>query len=192
MLTNARRRWPAVEFRVVNVAVQGPAAVPQMIDALAVLDKDPDVDVIILARGGGSVEDLLPFSDEALCRAVSACRTPIISAIGHETDTPLVDFVADLRASTPTDAAKRVVPDLAEEWQRIGSEQRVDRGVQCPKGGGKRTRALRSQRLRVDQRAGMTVGHRAREVLGVASGQRALQGLRLGPVEKRRQQRCRG
>jgi exodeoxyribonuclease VII large subunit len=119
VLTNARRRWPAVQFRVINVAVQGPAAVPQMIDALAVLDKDPDTDVIILARGGGSVEDLLPFSDEALCRAVFACRTPVISAIGHETDAPLVDYVADLRASTPTDAARRAVPDLAEERQRI-------------------------------------------------------------------------
>jgi exodeoxyribonuclease VII large subunit len=130
VLTNARRRWPAVDFRVVNVAVQGPGAVPQMIDALSVLDKDPDVDVIILARGGGSVEDLLPFSDEALCRAVFACRTPIISAIGHETDTPLVDFVADLRASTPTDAAKRVVPDLAEEQQRIGQARaRLNRAV---------------------------------------------------------------
>jgi exodeoxyribonuclease VII large subunit len=130
VLTNARRRWPAVEFRVINVAVQGPGAVPQMIDALAVLDKDPDTDVIILARGGGSVEDLLPFSDEALCRAVFACRTPIISAIGHETDTPLVDFVADLRTSTPTDAAKRVVPDLAEERQRIGQARaRLSRAV---------------------------------------------------------------
>ncbi len=130
VLTNARRRWPAVEFRVINVAVQGPGAVPQMIDALAVLDKDPDVDVIILARGGGSVEDLLPFSDEALCRAVFVCRTPLISAIGHETDTPLVDFVADLRASTPTDAAKRVVPDLAEERQRIGQARaRLSRAV---------------------------------------------------------------
>src|SRR5437762_11061918 len=130
VLTNARRRWPAVEFRVINVAVQGPGAVPQMIDALAVLDKDPDVDVIILARGGGSVEDLLPFSDEALCRAVFVCRTPIISAIGHETDTPLVDFVADLRASTPTDAAKRVVPDLAEELQRMSQARaRLSRAV---------------------------------------------------------------
>jgi exodeoxyribonuclease VII large subunit len=119
VLTNARRRWPAVEFRVVNVAVQGPTAVPQIMDALAVLDKDPEVDVIILARGGGSVEDLLSFSDEALCRAVFACHTPVITAIGHETDIPLVDFVADLRASTPTDAAKRAVPDLAEERQRI-------------------------------------------------------------------------
>jgi len=110
-----RRRWPAVQFRIMNVAVPGPSAVPQIIDALRVLDADPEVDVIILARGGGSVEDLLPFSDEALCRAVAAARTPVVTAIGHETDTPLVDFVADVRAATPTDAAKRVIPDLAEE-----------------------------------------------------------------------------
>src|SRR5690606_32754912 len=91
----------------------------QIVEALARLDADPSVDVIILARGGGSVEDLLPFSDETLCRAVFACRTPVISAIGHETDTPLVDFVADVRASTPTDAAKRAVPDLAEELRLL-------------------------------------------------------------------------
>lgn len=130
VLTNARRRWPAVDFRVINVAVQGPTAVPQILDALAVLDKDPEIDVIILARGGGSVEDLLPFSDEALCRAVFACTTPVITAIGHETDTPLVDFVADVRASTPTDAAKRAVPDLAEERQRIAQARgRIGRAV---------------------------------------------------------------
>jgi exodeoxyribonuclease VII large subunit len=130
VLSNARRRWPAVEFRVVNVAVQGPNAVPEMINALNVLDGDPAVDVIILARGGGGIEDLLPFSDEALCRAVFACRTPVVTAIGHETDTPLVDFVADVRASTPTDAAKRVVPDLAEEVRLIRlARHRLDRGV---------------------------------------------------------------
>jgi exodeoxyribonuclease VII large subunit len=114
-LENARRRWPAVEFRVCEVAVQGPSAVTQVIEALRELDRAEDVDVIILARGGGSVEDLLPFSDEALVRAVAAATTPIVSAIGHESDTPLVDLVADVRASTPTDAAKRVVPDVAEE-----------------------------------------------------------------------------
>jgi exodeoxyribonuclease VII large subunit len=119
VLENARKRWPAVRFRVLNVAVQGPTAVPQILDALQVLDRDPETDVIIIARGGGSVEDLLPFSDEALCRAVFACRTPVVSAIGHETDAPLLDFVADLRASTPTDAARRVVPDLGEERQRV-------------------------------------------------------------------------
>jgi exodeoxyribonuclease VII large subunit len=130
VLTNAQRRWPAVEFRVVNVAVQGPSAVSQILDALAVLERDPAVDVIIMARGGGSVEDLLPFSDEALCRAVSACRIPVISAIGHEVDTPLIDFVADVRASTPTDAAKRAVPDLTEELRLIATARaRLDRAV---------------------------------------------------------------
>ncbi|MEU5562325.1 exodeoxyribonuclease VII large subunit [Micromonospora musae] len=130
VLTNARRRWPAVEFRTVNVAVQGPGAVPQIVDALKVLDADPTIDVIIIARGGGSLEDLLPFSDEALCRAVFACRTPVVSAIGHETDAPLLDYVADLRASTPTDAAKRVVPDLSEEVRLIGqARNRLERAV---------------------------------------------------------------
>ncbi|WP_433083394.1 exodeoxyribonuclease VII large subunit [Dactylosporangium sp. CA-052675] len=130
VLTNARRRWPTVDFRVINVAVQGPSAVPQIIDALAVLDRDETIDVIVLARGGGSIEDLLPFSDEALCRAVFACRTPVVSAIGHETDVPLVDFVADLRASTPTDAAKRIVPDLGDEVRLVGqAKQRLDRAL---------------------------------------------------------------
>ncbi|MFC6014911.1 exodeoxyribonuclease VII large subunit [Plantactinospora solaniradicis] len=130
VLTNAQRRWPAVQFRTVNVAVQGPTAVPQILDALKVLDADPGIDVIVLARGGGGVEDLLPFSDEALCRAVFGCRTPVVSAIGHETDTPLVDYVADLRASTPTDAAKRIVPDLGEETRLIRmARDRLDRAV---------------------------------------------------------------
>ncbi|GGM69195.1 exodeoxyribonuclease 7 large subunit [Longimycelium tulufanense] len=119
VLTNARARWPAVCFRVVNVAVQGAMAVPQVVDALNMLDADPEVDVIVLARGGGSVEDLLPFSDETLCRSVATCRTPVVSAIGHEPDSPLVDHVADVRCSTPTDAGKRVVPDVAEETRRI-------------------------------------------------------------------------
>jgi exodeoxyribonuclease VII large subunit len=130
VLAVTRRRWPAVQLRVLNVAVQGPGAVAQIIDALKVLDGDPTVDVIVLARGGGSVEDLLPFSDEALCRAVAATRTPVVTAIGHETDVPLVDFVADLRAATPTDAAKRVVPDLAEERQLIAAARvRLRRAV---------------------------------------------------------------
>ena len=115
VVSNATARWPAVRFRVQNVAVQGPLAVGQIIDALAVLDRDPAVEVIVLARGGGSVEDLLPFSDEVLSRAVAGCATPVISAIGHESDTPLVDHVADRRCSTPTDAGRCVVPDVAEE-----------------------------------------------------------------------------
>jgi exodeoxyribonuclease VII large subunit len=119
VLENARRRWAAVRFRVENVAVQGPLAARQVIDALRRLDDDPEVDVIVLARGGGSVEDLLPFSDEGLVRAIADCRTPVVSAIGHEQDMPLCDLVADVRASTPTDAARRIVPDVAEEVSRI-------------------------------------------------------------------------
>jgi exodeoxyribonuclease VII large subunit len=115
VLENAGRRWPAVRFRVEQVPVQGAYAVGEVIAAVQRLDADPEVDVIIVARGGGSIEDLLPFSDEALVRAVAACRTPVVSAIGHEQDSPILDSVADLRASTPTDAAKRVVPDVSEQ-----------------------------------------------------------------------------
>jgi exodeoxyribonuclease VII large subunit len=130
VLMNTRRRWPSVDFRVINVPVQGPTAVPQIIDALKVLDNDDTIDVIVIARGGGSVEDLLPFSDEALCRAVFGARTPVVSAIGHETDAPLLDYVADVRASTPTDAAKRLVPDLGEETQLIDvARRRLERAV---------------------------------------------------------------
>ncbi|UED84383.1 exodeoxyribonuclease VII large subunit [Streptomyces profundus] len=124
VLENARLRWPAVRFTVRNVAVQGVQAVSQVIEAVRELDADPGVEVIIVARGGGSVEDLLPFSDERLVRAVADCRTPVVSAIGHEPDTPLLDLVADLRASTPTDAAKRTVPDVGEELSRIGELRR--------------------------------------------------------------------
>ncbi|GAA0294582.1 exodeoxyribonuclease VII large subunit [Kineococcus aurantiacus] len=115
VVENARLRWPAVRFEVREVAVQGPHAVTEVVAALAELDADPDVDVVVIARGGGSVEDLLPFSNEALVRAVAGTRTPVVSAIGHEVDSPLLDLVADVRASTPTDAARLVVPDVAEE-----------------------------------------------------------------------------
>ncbi|BBX15211.1 exodeoxyribonuclease VII large subunit [Mycolicibacterium duvalii] len=116
----ASGRWPAVRFAVRNTVVQGPNAVPQIVEALRALDADPDVDVIVLARGGGSVEDLLPFSDETLCREIVRCTTPVVSAIGHEPDNPLCDLVADLRAATPTDAAKRIVPDTAAEQALVG------------------------------------------------------------------------
>ncbi|ATL30195.1 exodeoxyribonuclease VII large subunit [Streptomyces formicae] len=119
VLENARHRWPAVRFEVRNVPVQGVHAVPQVVQAVQDLDALDAVDVIIVARGGGSVEDLLPFSDEQLVRAVASCRTPVVSAIGHEPDNPLLDHVADLRASTPTDAAKKVVPDVGEEYERV-------------------------------------------------------------------------
>jgi exodeoxyribonuclease VII large subunit len=150
VLDNARRRWPAVRFRVEAAAVQGPFAVIQVSEALRALDRDADVDVIVIARGGGSVEDLLPFSDESLVRLVATCRTPVVSAIGHEQDTPLLDLVADVRASTPTDAAKRVVPDVAEEQRRI--EQLRDR-------------ARRNLLARVDREQHVIDGLRSRPAL---------------------------
>ena len=119
VLRNAQLRWPAVEFRVIHTAVQGDRASGEVTAALRTLDADPDVDVIIVARGGGDFQNLLVFSDETLVRTAASCVTPIVSAIGHEADRPLLDEVADLRASTPTDAAKRVVPDVADELARV-------------------------------------------------------------------------
>ena len=119
VVENARRRWPAVEFEIREVAVQGAAAVVEVSAALRELEEIADVDVIIITRGGGSFEDLLPFSDESLVRLAASCETPIVSAIGHEKDSPLLDLVADYRASTPTDAAKRVVPDIEQEISDI-------------------------------------------------------------------------
>ena len=156
VLVNARERWPGMAFEVREVPVQGTQAVSAVMGALSDLEAIPDVDVIILARGGGSVEDLLPFSNEALVRAVAACRTPIVSAIGHEQDAPLVDYVADLRASTPTDAAKRVVPSLVEQIevvarlrQRTSSVVRnlLDREVVALDTRRSRARAIVSSRL---------------------------------------------
>ncbi|TDD45152.1 exodeoxyribonuclease VII large subunit [Kribbella antibiotica] len=129
VLENAKRRWPAVAFRVEYSSVQGPSAAGEVMQALRKLDADEAVEVIVIARGGGSLEDLLPFSDEGLIRAVSQARTPIVSAIGHEPDSPLLDLVADLRASTPTDAAKRIVPDVREELD--GVRLLRDRGLRA-------------------------------------------------------------
>ncbi len=142
VVENARRRWPAVRIAVREVAVQGPLAVTQVCDAISALDRDPQIDVIVIARGGGSLEDLLPFSDEALCRLVAASFTPIVSAIGHEQDTPLLDLVADVRASTPTDAAKHVVPDVGEQLRAVGQlRDRARRAV---------TGRLDEQQARID------------------------------------------
>lgn len=124
VLTNARLRWPDVSFRIEYAAVQGDRCVPEVLQALDVLEADPAVDVIIIARGGGDFMNLLPFSDESLVRRVASCTTPVVSAIGHEADRPLLDDVADLRASTPTDAAKRVVPDVEQE-RRLIAEARM-------------------------------------------------------------------
>ncbi len=130
VLEHARRRWPAVRFETAYAAMQGQRSALEVIEAVERLDRHPDVDVIVVARGGGSVEDLLPFSDEGLVRAVRAVRTPVVSAIGHEPDSPLLDLVADVRASTPTDAAKLVVPDVAEELRRVElARDRIRSGI---------------------------------------------------------------
>ncbi|MEY3636415.1 MAG: hypothetical protein RL147_844 [Actinomycetota bacterium] len=126
VVENAKRRWPSVQFEIREVTVQGAAAVNEVSEALRELEADKTVEVIIITRGGGSFEDLLPFSDEGLVRLAASCTTPIVSAIGHEKDSPLLDLVADYRASTPTDAAKRVVPDIAEEIAMISALK--DRG----------------------------------------------------------------
>lgn len=131
VLRNTKLRWPEAEFRIINTLVQGEKAAPEIIQAIKDLDADPEVDVIVIARGGGAFLDLLVFSDEGVVRAAAAAETPIVSAIGHENDSPLLDLVADLRASTPTDAAKRIVPDVVEERQKLAQllqriELRID------------------------------------------------------------------
>jgi exodeoxyribonuclease VII large subunit len=150
VVENARRRWPAVEFEIREVTVQGAAAVVEVSAALRDLEADREVDVIIITRGGGSFEDLLPFSDESLIRLAASCETPIVSAIGHEKDSPLLDLVADYRASTPTDAAKRVVPDIAEEVTNI---QKL------------RDRAYRALSARVEYESNLIAQLRSRPVM---------------------------
>lgn len=165
VVENARRRLPAVRFRVEEVVVQGPSAVTEVVAALQRLDRDPEVDVIVVARGGGSVEDLLPFSEEELLRAVAAVATPVVAAIGHEQDAPLIDLVADARASTPTDAARRIVPDVGEELRRIASARdrlrsrlvaRIDAEAQ-------RLTQLRSRPVLADPDAGLVERKRSVE-----------------------------
>jgi exodeoxyribonuclease VII large subunit len=178
VLRNAARRWPAVRFRVEQVAVQGQRASEEIIEALQRLDADPAVDVIIIARGGGSVEDLLPFSDEDLVRAVAGCLTPVISAIGHEQDVPLLDLVADVRASTPTDAARRAVPDVAEQLELISQLRgrarrslagRLDREGSWLSAITSRP-ALASPLLEIDRREEQIRGLAGRARLAIAAG----------------------
>lgn len=183
VLENARRRWPGVDFVVRYAAMQGPHCATQVIEALAVLDRDPSVEVIVIARGGGSVEDLLPFSDEALVRAVHAATTPVVSAIGHEPDSPILDLVADLRASTPTDAARQVVPDVAEEAQRVlQTRERMRRVVVHRLSSEQQQLAgLRSRPSLADPRSGLA--DRRDEVLALRSRSRRVLGHVLDRAE---------
>lgn len=169
VVNNARRRFPAARFRLENVAMQGANAVIEVVAALERLDRDTEVDVIVIARGGGSVEDLLPFSNETLVRAVAAARTPVVSAIGHETDRPLLDLVADVAASTPTDAGRRIVPDLADEVRgtaelraraRARIRARIERETELMTGLPERLRRTVGNRL--EREAADTAARRAR------------------------------
>ena len=167
VVENARRRWPTVRFAIRQVAVQGPTAVTEVSAALQELDTAPDVDVIIISRGGGSVEDLLPFSNEALVRAVADARTPVVSAIGHDIDAPLLDLVADRRASTPTDAAKMVVPDAAAERQGLARSRRQAHRALAGRIAAERRQldALRSRPVVADPHALLRVHRRELEAL---------------------------
>ncbi|RIK16146.1 MAG: exodeoxyribonuclease VII large subunit [Acidobacteria bacterium] len=162
VLAGVHRRWPAARVEVRQVAVQGADTVTAVTAALRELDAHPEVEVIVVARGGGSFEDLLPFSNEALVRAVAEARTPVVSAIGHETDTPLLDFVADLRASTPTHAAAAVVPDVADELQGLATVRRRARQAMLRRVATERDRisGLMSRPVMAD-RAAIVAQHRA-------------------------------
>ncbi|MEJ5866569.1 exodeoxyribonuclease VII large subunit [Pseudokineococcus sp. 5B2Z-1] len=167
VLVTARGRWPGVRFEVREVVVQGVDAVAQVSRALAELDATDEVDVVVVARGGGSLEDLLPFSNEALVRAVAACRTPVVSAIGHEVDSPLLDLVADVRASTPTDAGRRVVPAVAEELAGVaGARDRLRRALDARlTAEASQVRALRARPVLADPGRGLA---ERREAVGAA------------------------
>jgi exodeoxyribonuclease VII large subunit len=177
VVENARRRWPAVRIEVRHALTQGREAAEQMMVALGALDRDADVEVIVVARGGGSLEDLLPFSDEGLVRAVFACTTPVVSAIGHESDIPILDLVADLRASTPTDAAKQVVPDVAEEQERVRQA---------------RDRARRSVESLVRRERDWLAHTRARPVLADPGATFTLRAAELAELQARAERAIRG
>ena len=174
VVENARRRWPAVQFEIRAVSVQGPNTVPEVSVALRELDADPSVDVIVITRGGGSFEDLLPFSNEALVRAVAEALTPVVSAIGHDVDTPLLDFVADVRASTPTDAAKAIVPDVVEQRAAIAQTRlRVRRALTSRVHSERRLLvSLQSRPVMADPRAMITIRRQELDALTDRAGRR--------------------
>ena len=189
VVVNATARWPSVRFEIRRVTVQGANCVPETSAAIRELDANPEIDVIVVARGGGSFEDLLPFSSEALIRVAADCVTPLVSAIGHEKDSPLLDLVADLRASTPTDAGKRIVPDAAEERRAIARaraamraaiDARLDREAQTLMAHVSRPVLVYPSRL-IDPHAAYVARHRAAGLRAFASllgaARAALEGL---------------
>ncbi len=176
VITSVQARFPPARIVVAETLVQGPRAAPAVVDALRAICAEPEVDVVVLARGGGSFEDLLPFSDERVVRAVAACPVPVVSAVGHEQDTPLCDLAADVRASTPTAAARLVVPDLEEllaslERARTGLGRGARRVVE------RHRERLSASTTRLERAAGLLV-ERRRAALDRSAGRlRALSPL---------------
>jgi exodeoxyribonuclease VII large subunit len=173
VIASVQARFPPAQLLVAETFVQGPRAADAVVEALRAICGEPEVDVVVLARGGGSFEDLLPFSDERVVRAVVGCPVPVVSAVGHEQDTPLCDLAADARASTPTAAARIVVPDLDE---LVASLDRARAGL----GRGAR-RSLERQRerlmatgTRLERAAGLLVERRRAALDGCAARLRTL------------------
>ncbi len=182
VVTTIATRFPPARVLVAETYVQGPRAAAEIVAALDALCEQPEVDVIVLTRGGGSFEDLLPFSDERVVRAVATCPVPVVSAVGHEQDTPLCDLAADVRASTPTAAGKLVVPDLIQLCDRLDrSREALARDVRRVLERDRETLARTAERLRAAPRLGLE-----REGLRL---ERAHERLRLAPaltVERKR------
>ena len=163
VITTIQSRFPAANVLVAETYVQGPRAALGIVDALHALCEQPEVDVIVLTRGGGSFEDLLPFSDERLVRAVAACPVPVVSAVGHEQDTPLCDLAADVRASTPTMAGKLVVPELSQLSGRLDrAREALGRGVRRTLERDAQRLGRTAERLRTAPRARARAGAQAR------------------------------
>jgi exodeoxyribonuclease VII large subunit len=154
LITTICSRFPPASLLVAETYVQGSRAAAEIVAAMGALCEHPDVDVVVLSRGGGSFEDLLPFSDERVVRAVAECRVPVVSAVGHEQDTPLCDLAADVRASTPTAAGKLVVPELAVLYGGLdGARAALARSVQRSLEHDRRRLAHSVDRLRARPRA---------------------------------------
>jgi exodeoxyribonuclease VII large subunit len=150
VVTTIRTRFPPASVLVAETYVQGPRAAAEIVAAIGALGEEPDVDVVVLTRGGGSFEDLLAFSDERVVRAVADCRVPVVSAVGHEQDTPLCDLAADIRASTPTAAGKLVVPELTELCGTLDrAREALARGVRRSLERDRQRLARSAERLRI-------------------------------------------
>jgi exodeoxyribonuclease VII large subunit len=182
VVTTIRSRFPPASVLVAETYVQGPRAAGEIVAAIGALCEHPDVDVVVLTRGGGSFEDLLPFSDERVVRAVAECPVPVVSAVGHEQDTPLCDLAADVRASTPTAAGKLVVPELTELFGRLDrARQALARNVRRSLDHDRQRLTRSAERLRARPRLALE-----RESQRLASTRERLRSAPALAVERKR------